>query len=315
MTEDLQSAIRCPDCLGQLQWSAETITCAPCRKDYPRTEGVVRFVGQNDSFYEGAYRRQVHYLPGRNWIKNLAFFELVQSGVFGRIRAALPKKGRVLDLGCAGGVAWLGSRAETIGIDLSFSSLATTTPIYAAALQASVIRIPLADSSCDLVYGSYFFEHLDEDTKKKCLEQVARVLRPGGSIVLQFDTLSNNFLTRFARRDAEAFKKAFVDNDGHVGLEPLSVNISKIESAGLRVDRVLKFGTTPLQYSATYQWLDAAYGANHRWVRACGAITRRISRSPLNLPFEFAITTFDRMLNPFSSVDAATRAIVVARRP
>ncbi len=266
-------------------------------------------------FYEGRYLRQIRYMPGSNPLKDWVFFNLVQSGVMGELRRALPPQGVVVDLACAGGIAWLSSRWKAVGIDISFGSLRFAKEIYSLAIQADVQRLPLADESVDLVWGSYFFEHLLPAQKERCLEEIVRVLRPGKKCVLQFDVLSENRLTRFALRDADRFRRGFVENDGHVGLEPLPDNLDRIKAKGLEVERVRKFGATSLQYLATYNWLALGYADIDKRVALLKRITDFLSRSRAGLYYEFAVTAFDRLIGPFSKPENATRAIVVATKP
>jgi SAM-dependent methyltransferase len=46
-----------------------------------------------------------------------------------------------------------------------------------------VERIPLPDSSADVVFSSEVFEHLSEDSLIAGLAEIARVLRPGGRLI------------------------------------------------------------------------------------------------------------------------------------
>lgn len=266
-------------------------------------------------FYEGRYLRQIAYLPGGNPLKDWVFFNLVQSGVIGELRRVLVPGGVVLDLGCAGGVAWLGREAKSVGIDVSYRFLLEAKKIYTGALQADVRMLPIRDSCVDLAWGSYFFEHLLPEQKTQCLREIWRVLRPGGACVLQFDVLSNNRLTRFAMRDRVRFRRGFVDNDGHVGLEPLPDAVKRIESHGFRILRVRKFGTTSLQYLATYNWLALGYADSHRWVACLKRLTELLSRSRAGLLYEFTVTAIDRFIDPFCKAENASRAIVVAVKP
>lgn len=312
---DIREIIVCNICNGSLNWDGIAVTCERCGDKLLIKDGVIQFLKKDDKFYEGVYVRQIHYVPGRNFLKNWGFFNLVQSGILGEIKKVLPKGGRALDVGCGGGIKWLGAYAETIGMELSQKSLVAARQCYAAAVRGDIQRMPFRDNSFDLVYGSYVFEHLSPEVKTNFLKEAARVLKPGGACVLQFDTLSDNWLTRFALRDKAAYKKAFIDTDGHIGLEPLSAGIRRIEKEGLNVTRVLKFGTTFVQYQATYNWLNTAYGDAYGWVRNLSRAVNWILSKRLGIALEFFATAFDKMLNPFSRTDAATRAIVVAVKP
>lgn len=107
-TDEARSILCCPVCRASLNWSDEAATCASCSATYSIESGVIRFIDEIDEFYEGAYLRQMQFsgssatgIAAR--LKNWAFFNLAQSGVVGEIRRVLPERGRILDLGCAGG--------------------------------------------------------------------------------------------------------------------------------------------------------------------------------------------------------------------
>jgi SAM-dependent methyltransferase len=273
----------------------------------------MRCVAQDDAFYEEAYLNEVRHLPGRGRLKDWAFFSLLQSGVFGKLRRVLTPDSVVVDLGCASGVRWLGNY-HTIGIDLSLGSVRKTTEFYEVSAQASAGLLPIASESVDVVYSSYFFEHVPLGSKDAVLQEMSRVMRPGAACVLLFDVLSDGPFGRFARRDSDAFRRGFIEPDGHLGLEPLSRAAERIERAGLTVEQVAKFGTTALQYMASYRWLANAYGDSLPWVRQLGRLATRISASRMRLPVDLAVTAFDTVINRYTLPDKATRVIVVARK-
>jgi SAM-dependent methyltransferase len=94
---------------------------------------------------------------------------------------ACPAGGTVLDLGCGTEslLRFLSGRAgELIGLDL-----AAVTGSYDRYLQADLnAAIPLPDSSVDLAVNKFLLEHLAEPLR--FFREVARVLRPGGELVL-----------------------------------------------------------------------------------------------------------------------------------
>ncbi len=313
--DGVKEIIICGNCRGNLLWEKGFALCAECGGKFPIRDGVIQFLEREDSFYEGVYTRQIKYIPRKNFLKNWVFFNLVQSGVLGEIKKMLRLGGRALDIGCGGGIKWLGIYAETIGMDFSQKSLVEAKKCYSEAVRGNAQKMPFRNASLDLVYGSYVFEHLSAEQKNDFLSEVFRVLKPGGACVLQFDTLSNNWITRFALQDQKAYKKGFIDIDKHIGLEPLSAGIKRIEQAGMNTAKVVKFGTTFLQYQATYNWLNISYGDKYAWVKYLSKFVNWILSKRAGIAFEFFVTAADRLINPFSAADLATRAIVVAVKP
>ena len=51
-------------------------------------------------------------------------------------------------------------------------------------LQAAAEKLPSEDNSFDLVYCVYLFHELPEDIRKKAVQEMARVVKPGGMVVL-----------------------------------------------------------------------------------------------------------------------------------
>jgi len=68
-----------------------------------------------------------------------------------------------------------------------FASVAAQTPI---AWANATRRIPLPDSSVDVVYSSHMFEHLDRAAAEAFLDEVRRVLMPGGTVRLAVPDLA-----------------------------------------------------------------------------------------------------------------------------
>lgn len=107
--------------------------------------------------------------------------------------------GSWLDIGCGIGymTGLLSEKAgSVVGLDLPFSNSATHSPGLDRAFElndrtgrknvgfagCSAEELPISSSSADLVFSAYTLEHIPD--KKKALEEIARVLRPGGEFIL-----------------------------------------------------------------------------------------------------------------------------------
>lgn len=105
-----------------------------------------------------------------------------------RALAALPfRHGRVLDLGCAFGFATRRAARrgyETVGVDASaaYIARARSADKRATYLQSDAASVPLATASFDGLLCLDVLEHVPDE--RGTLDEIARLLRPGGTLVL-----------------------------------------------------------------------------------------------------------------------------------
>lgn len=105
-----------------------------------------------------------------------------------RALAALPfRTGRVLDLGCAFGFATrIAARRgyETVGVDSSSAYIARARRAdrRATYVQSDAAQVPLPSASFDGLLCLDVLEHVPNE--RATLDEIARLLRPGGTLVL-----------------------------------------------------------------------------------------------------------------------------------
>lgn len=98
----------------------------------------------------------------------------------------------VLDIACGSGYGsafLMKSGAKTVtGVDISEESVAYCKDNYSqeglSFLVGDVRKIPLPDNSVDVIVSFETIEHVDEESQKKFLVEVGRVLRPEGMFVV-----------------------------------------------------------------------------------------------------------------------------------
>jgi ubiquinone/menaquinone biosynthesis C-methylase UbiE len=112
------------------------------------------------------------------------------------VERASPRPGqRVLDLGCGTGTLALMVKgrepeAEVVGLDADPDILEIAAS-KAASAGAEIkldrglsTELPYEDGSFDLILSTLFFHHLAGDDKRRTAREAARVLRPGGELLV-----------------------------------------------------------------------------------------------------------------------------------
>ena len=105
----------------------------------------------------------------------------------------VPSRSLILDVGCGTGlltaaIAKKHSDATVIGIDASKTMIAVAERkrqsencTYKAALAE---KLPFASETYAVVTSALFFHHIHFALKKRCLEEIYRILKPGGQIII-----------------------------------------------------------------------------------------------------------------------------------
>jgi SAM-dependent methyltransferase len=157
----------------------------------------------------------------------------------------LPGDDRALEIGCGVGrnTVHFGTRfAHVDGVDVSPTMVRLAReqdpPDNVSFHATSGTDLALFDDAAfDLVFSHLVFQHIpDDEIVASYLREVARVLRPGGRALLQFDTRTLGLGARAARALPDAVLPA--SRRRHIRRYPRSVEAvrSWAVAAGLRVD-------------------------------------------------------------------------------
>ena len=95
----------------------------------------------------------------------------------------------------------MGSACNTIGMNLSLSSMNNIGINYSYFWKSNIYnKLPLKNSSVDLIVSSFFGEHIDISKKENCLKEIHRVLKPNGKVVFLFDVETKNPLINYCKK-------------------------------------------------------------------------------------------------------------------
>jgi len=171
---------------------------------------------------------------------------------------------RVLDLGC--GVGFFGGEAArrgawVAGLDFSGTALEICHERLPqlGLVRADATRVPFRSASFDVVLVNDIIEHLAEDLGRAMMQEVHRVLRPGGRLVLDTDNDAFLFHRRGFRRLNDWLER---DTPQRVVLRDIkrtwnapTLHIKLYSVAELR-DLIVGAGFTVEQFD-TYTYIDA----------------------------------------------------------
>lgn len=244
----------CPHDRHLLTEKQTGLICTACGRNYSKDSGIIRFLERDDEFYEGAYDNQVLFLPRSEHPWHIWPLWLITNGYPWTVRRFVTEGSLVVELGCAGGVRYFGTRYRMIGCDLSFSSLRKLDSVYEARLQADAAAcLPLPNNSVDAVVSSYFWEHIPPDVKPHILKEVNRILRPDGKLIFLYDVETQNpLISHYRNKDQALYKSLFIEGDGHLGYQTPEENVAIFVSSGFRIIEHHGMEKTWLQAPSTY---------------------------------------------------------------
>jgi SAM-dependent methyltransferase len=219
-----------------------------------------------ESFYEGYVEHHVpfHRSP-RGWkgmiLRWLPYWSWREWRFW---RQHVPRGGILLDLGCARGREIFVERAALcVGLDIASTALRDCARRYAMALRSTLEALPFRSDSLDTVVTSHVLGHVPAEQKDSLIAEMARVLKPGGKTLHVIETDSRHPYVLLAKRDPAAFRKYFIEPDGHIGLEMPAAVIARFERHGLRCVHCTKMDAGPFHPRLFLKHFDNEF--RRRW--------------------------------------------------
>ncbi len=156
--------------------------------------------------------------------------------------------GVILDAGCGSGVfsrSLIGGGRLVIGLDIDFEALGKLGRSSVERVCADAHHLPLRDCSVDFVLSLSLLEHLKYP--EKCVEELYRVLKNGGRVVIQIPNLQYVFEPHTKWPLLYLLPKAFQSQVfSRLGYSYVNMNVTFkfvlwiIQKTGFRIKKVVK---------------------------------------------------------------------------
>ena len=199
--------LACPVCKGDLEES-ECLICLSCGRTYEIRAGIPILLGDDlkglarevaiQDRQAGEYESLRYQIP---------YAVRYHEWWTGRMLADVDLSGRILDNGCGIGVLFDRDFSDrVVGVDISSEMLKWAAKKSDQLVLGNSQELPLKCGSFDLIFSRSLLHHLP--IPELAVEEMARVIRPGGEMVLA-DTHRSliSVLPRILARQGEHFSK------------------------------------------------------------------------------------------------------------
>ncbi len=183
-----------PGC-GRLRGTAVPggrLRCPQCGREYAEVEGVADLVP--------AHPRDAEYLAGesRQWDEHALHYDYKRvrdarysAAVEAAVAALQLRPGEtILDAACGTGSTvrqYAGPGVSVTALDVSMRSLRILKRSHSSVryVRGDLTALPFADASFDKVVCANAIQHVpDDERRRRCVRELARVVRPGGRVVV-----------------------------------------------------------------------------------------------------------------------------------
>ena len=207
--EDLVPLLRCLDCGRELRLETTRLSCRGCGRSYAVVEGVPVMAGPGteEEVWGESYFRALAGSKGdsesANGYFNRRSFKNVRDGILELVGrpVGLP----ILDIGCGTGhfSQSLAEENRLVGVDISLEMALLAKEKGLATVRASAKKLPFAEGSFSLIMSNNLIQSFRH--AESFIREAARVLRPGGRLILTAANGQNLTMAIFRRLEQKKY--------------------------------------------------------------------------------------------------------------
>lgn len=302
MVKDMTKIFICSYCKGELKIKNKELICSNCERNFQVIDSIPRFTNV-DEFYEEKFINPIKASVISKIHKRLLNPRL---GYTNKILENNKNKNvKILDLGCGGGNSFFKKEnTEVYGIDLSLMALKSAKTIYEYVAQANANHLPFKDNYFDYIVSWDLFGHITFEEKDKVLKEMLRVLKNRGKIGMYIETDEQNSRYMFAKKYPELYKKYFIEQDGHVGLELSTKVIERFKKNGFKIIFAKPLYTNLFIPTTEYiKRFDNEFKEKSTKLKFFINLFVFLKKIRLNYPVDFFIGLVGRRLDSFSELN------------
>jgi SAM-dependent methyltransferase len=206
---------------------------------------------------------------------------------------------RIVDCGAGTGrnLDWLSDFGDAVGVELAPVGLAAGRRFGRRLVGGSVAALPFADASVDLATSFDVLYCLSDETERRALREMWRILKPGGFVVVNVAALevlrgSHSTLTHEVRRYTPSMLRA------------------KLRDAGFDVERLTFTNMTPFPVALTVRTVQRLTGQ----ATEASESELRVPPAPINALFDMALAIEAGWLR-MTNLPVGTSLMAVGRKP
>ncbi len=142
---------------------------------------------------------------------------------------------KILDVGCGGGRPILTCLGDVTGLEPVRYLADQARSVYKKVTCCQAQWMPFGDRQFDAVVSTDIFGHIPTNAKDDVINEMFRVLKPGGITLHVAEIDSTGWMARIAKREPEPYHENWIEAPDHRYLESADDLIERFDEAGFTI--------------------------------------------------------------------------------